>query len=251
MNAVNRRQSHDYRVIDGHVHIGGPPERHGAPDEVLKLLESINAERAVCLPAPGLEPDNAELERLVTPYRGRLYPCVWVNPVAGRRAADTVDEYAKRGWRVLKLQPAMHQFSLVDASTLAVVETGLRHALTMIIHTGGSPKASPWMVGELAMRYPEARIIVDHMGGADMDYVNAAITVAERHPNLFLGTSQMLFYRKYAEAAQRVTASRLVFGSDAPVIHPLPEFERVRAAGLPRDGEAKIFGDNVARLLGV
>jgi len=241
--------SHDHSVIDGHVHLGGAPERHGSPAEILALLESIGAERAVCLPGPGVEPDNAELENLVKPHRDRFFPCVWVNPLLGPRAIETADKYAKAGWRALKLQPAMHQFSLIDAAVFTVIEVALRHAMVVIIHTGGSTTASPWAVGELAGRYPEAHIVVDHMGGADMEYVNAAILVAEQHPGLFLGTSQMPFYRKYQEAVRRIGSDRLIFGSDAPVVHPLPEFQRVRIAGFSHADEAKIFGTNLARLL--
>ena len=244
-------ESHGHAVIDGHVHLGGAPERHGSPAEVFALLETIEAACAVCLPAPGVEPDNAELERLVKPHRDRLFPCVWVNPLIGSRAVETVDKYAKAGWRALKLQPAMHQFPLISGDVFAVVEVALRHRMMVIIHTGGSPTASPWAVGELAIRYPDARIVVDHMGGADMEYVNAAMVMAERHPGLFLGTSQMPFYRKYLEAVARIGADRLIFGSDAPVVHPLPEFQRVRVAGFSRADEAKIFGANLAKLLAV
>jgi len=238
-------------VIDGHVHVGGAPERHGSPDEILRLLESIGADRAVCLPAPGIEPDNSELERLLAGYEGRLFPSVWVNPLAGPRAVQTVRRYAKQGWQALKLQPTMHQFSLSATPTLAVVEAALAHRMVIIIHTGGSSFASPWAVGHLARRYPEARIIVDHMGGNDVGFVEAAITVAEENPNLYLGTSQMPFYRKYQEAASRIGPSRIIFGSDAPMVHPKPEFERIRAAELPPTAEADIFGGNLARLLGL
>ena len=156
------------RVIDAHVHVGGPAERAGSPEQILQLLESVGAEQAVCLPAPGIEPDNEELERLLQPYRRRLHPCVWVNPLAGERSVATVRKYAVQGWRAMKLQPAMHQFSLLSAPALKVVEEAVRHNLLTIVHTGGASVASPWAVGELARRYPEARFVIDHMGGADM-----------------------------------------------------------------------------------
>ncbi len=238
-------------VIDGHVHVGGPAERQGSPEQLLRQLSSIGAEHAVCLPAPGLEPDNRELDRLIKPYAGRLFPCVWVNPLAGDSAVRTATRFGSMGWRFLKLQPHMHQFSLAAPPTLRVVEAAGRYDMTLIIHTGGSSVASPWAVGALATRFPEVRMVVDHMGGSDMEMVNAAISVAEANRNLFLGTSQMPFFRKYREAVQRVGADRIVFGSDAPIVHPLPEFERVRVAELGQSAEDMIFGANLAPLLGL
>lgn len=237
------------QIIDAHTHVGGPAEREGSPDQLLRQLASIGAERAVSMPAPGIEPDNNELDHLLKPYQGRLFPCAWVNPLAGDRAVQTVNRCAGMGWRFLKLQPNMHQFSLLAPATLRVVEAAAAGHMLILIHTGGSSVASPWAVGKLASKYPEARMVVDHMGGGDMEMVNAAIAVAEEHPNLYLGTSQMLFFRKYREAVARVGANRILFGSDAPVIHPKPEFERVRVAALGAENERLIFGGNIAKFL--
>jgi predicted TIM-barrel fold metal-dependent hydrolase len=143
----------------------------------------------------------------------------------------------------------MHQFSLIGAPTLRVVEAAARFNMLIIVHTGGSSVASPWAVGALAERYPQARMIIDHMGGSDMEMVNSALEVAERHSNLYLGTSQMPFFRKYREAVARVGADRIIFGSDAPIVHPLPEFDRVRVANLGAEEERLIFGGNLVRLL--
>jgi len=46
-------------------------------------------------------------------------------------------------------------------------------------------------------------------------------------------------------------SDRVVYGSDAPTIHPGPEMLRVRVAGLSAADEAAVLGGTMAKLLGL
>ena len=71
-----------------------------------------------------------------------------------------------------------------------------------------------------------------HMGHGNIVYINAAIDIAERRPNVYLETSGMPMHTKIAEAVERVGAERVMYGSDAPFHHPAVEILRVQVSGL-------------------
>ena len=73
------------------------------------------------------------------------------------------------------------------------------------------------------------------MGHGNIVYINAAIDVAARNPNVFLETSGMPMHAKIREAVERVGPDRVLYGSDAPFHHPAVELAKVRVSGLPQD----------------
>src|SRR3972149_3762073 len=61
-----------FQIVDGHLHIGGPPERRGSVEDILALMGEHHIERAVAFPAPGLGPDNAGLAMTIARYPDRF-----------------------------------------------------------------------------------------------------------------------------------------------------------------------------------
>ena len=98
------------------------------------------------------------------------------------------------------------------------------------------------------MRYPAARIVLGHMGHGNIVYINAAIDVAARNPNVYLETSGMPMHTKIREAVDRVGPDRVLYGSDAPFHHPAVELAKVRVSGLDDERLARVLGENGRRL---
>ena len=72
--------------------------------------------------------------------------------------------------------------------------------------------------------------------------------LAETLPNVYLETSANLVSRMIHEAARRVP-DRLLFGSDAPSVHPGVELAKIRYCHLPAEIESGVLGENMERLL--
>ena len=72
-------------------------------------------------------------------------------------------------------------------------------------------------------RFPGAKVILGHMGHGNVVYINAAIDIAARNPNVYLETSGMPMHTKIREAVERVGPERVLYGSDAPFHHPTVE----------------------------
>ena len=86
------------------------------------------------------------------------------------------------------------------------------------------------------------------MGHGNIVYINAAIDVASRNPNVYLETSGMPMHSKIREAVERAGPDRVLYGSDIPFHHPTVELAKVRVSGLSSDQEIGVLGENGRRL---
>ena len=89
-----------------------------------------------------------------------------------------------------------------------------------------------------------AGLVAGPMGHGTITYINAAIDVAERNPNVYLEPSGMPMHSKIREAVERMGPDRVLFGSDTPFHHPSAELAKVRVSGLPTDLTDRVLGEN-------
>ena len=118
----------------------------------------------------------------------------------------------------------------------------------MLIHCGHPIFTLPWSIEELAVSFPEAKIIIGHMGHGNAVYIQASIDIAARNPNVYLETSGMPMHTKIREAYERVGETRVLFGTDTPFHHPVVEIAKVQVSGLPQEAIERVLGKN-GRLL--
>jgi predicted TIM-barrel fold metal-dependent hydrolase len=194
-------------------------------------------------------PDN-ELVRAILRETPGLYGLVWANPRSAEAVAQTrrlLDEPGSR-FRGVKLHPLLDGYHPDDPSVHPIIELLVERGLPALIHCGHPIFTLPWSIEELAVRYPGARIVLGHMGHGNIVYINAAIDVAARNPNVYLETSGMPMHTKIREAVDRVGPDRVLYGSDAPFHHPAVELAKVRLSGLDDERLDRVLGANGRRL---
>lgn len=93
-------------------------------------------------------------------------------------------------------------------------------------------------------------IILAHMGGypADRSLYTEALALAARYPHLYLDTSYV-FFQYILEMALQTCPSKIVFGSDAPGIHPGTSITCIRALRIPEDVKRMVFTENIRTVL--
>ena len=172
------------------------------------------------------------------------------------------------GLRGIKLGANYQIFHPLEARALAIYERAQQVGLPVLFHQGTSPVrmapirfAHPLLMDEVAMRYPDLKIIMAHMGHPWT--VDTAVVI-RKHPNVYADISG-LFYRAfgYYEALIRATEwnvlDKLLFASDFPVTTVAETFDALRrvndiVAGtpfprVPEDKlEAIIYRDSLALL---
>jgi len=108
------------------------------------------------------------------------------------------------------------------------------------------------LMEELVSSFPECTFIVAHLGAhADEDLNVKFAILAREHENVYLDTSWVDHYWRMPEVVRIAGPDKLIFGSDAPLYHPLVELTKIKILRLPPEDEAKVLGGNISRLLGL
>ncbi|MCZ7663515.1 MAG: amidohydrolase family protein [Thermoleophilia bacterium] len=232
-------------MFDAHMHVGDFGAMFGVSLDrsgLVELMKSCGLESVVVF-----HPDNAYTKQVVESTPG-AYGLVWSNPrVPGY--LDEAREYLDHPrFLGVKLHPLLDGYHPNDPSVHPLMELLAGRRLPVLIHSGHPIFTLPWSIEELAAGFPETPVILGHMGHGNIIYINAAIDVAVRRPNVYLETSGMPMHTKIREAVERVGPTRVLYGSDAPFHHPQVEILKVRLSGLPAELVDRVLDAN-ARLL--
>ena len=179
-----------------------------------------------------------------------IVPIAWVTP-ADPGVLDEIRLRIDQGFRAIKLHPLFDAYSADDEIVDPVIDLAGALGVPVFIHSGHPPYSLPWQIGWLAERHPDVPIVLLHMGHAHGVYVDAALKVARRYPNLYLETSGTSMSVKIREAYETVGTDRVLFGIDSPFHEPSVEIEKTRATFLPEDALRCIYHDNTAKLMGL
>lgn len=130
------------------------------------------------------------------------------------------------GMRGIKLGANYQNFDPLEPRALAIYERAQRFGLPIMFHQGTSPVreapiklAHPLLMDEVAIRYPDLKIIMAHVGHP---WQVDTCVVIRKHPNVYADISAN-FYRPYSLWEQLVKATewnvmdKLLFGTDFPV----------------------------------
>ena len=159
-------------------------------------------------------------------YPDRLIGFMSIHPYDAR----CLDEFERcrldLGLRGAKLGANYQNFDPLGARALTIYEQAQKHGLPILFHQGTSPVrdaplrlSHPLLMDEIAIRYPDLKIIMAHMGHP---WQVETCVVIRKHPNLYTDISGN-FYRPFSFWEQLVKAGewnvldKVLLGSDFPV----------------------------------
>ena len=232
-------------IFDAHMHVGdfGPMFNVSLDRDGLAAIVDEHEYDGCCV----FHPDN-EYVRTVVESIPQAYGLVWGNPRLPGYLAEAERFLEHPKFLGMKLHPLLDGYHPNDPAVHPLVELLLERDLPVLIHCGHPIFTLPWSIEELVVGFPEAKVILGHMGHGNIVYINASIDVAERNPNVYLETSGMPMHTKIREAVERVGPDRVLYGSDVPFHHPKVEIEKVRVSGLPPESIERVLSKNGRRL---
>ncbi|NPV54505.1 MAG: amidohydrolase [Firmicutes bacterium] len=248
-------------IIDAHTHlVEGDPlysqSLGGLRSGIDVLLENMDAcgiDKSIIFTVDfRMDPkeSNDKVASVVRKHNNRLIGFGSVHPRDKGEAVEEVRRCVEElGLRGLKFHPWLQAFKADDSLMYPIVEEAIKLNVPIIFHSGTPPYTLPLQVACLCDRYPEAKIILGHMGMGN--YWLDAVHAAERHPNIILETSSMCLGKPLALAIAKLGARRFIFGSDNPLMHPAPELAKFKALNLTDDELHMVLGENIKSLVGL
>ena len=157
-------------------------------------------------------------------------------------APDAIDEmeraYNELGLRGLKLGPNYQNFEPLGENALRVYAKAQELKLPVLFHQGTSPirdaplrYAHPLVMDEIAIRFPELRIVMAHLGHPWQD---DCLVVIRKHPHVYADISgrfyrPLLFYNGLRMAYEWAVMDKLLLGSDYPITMPQEVIDALRS----------------------
>jgi hypothetical protein len=238
-------------IIDCHCHAGKGMElvHHWSTDAPIepyvRRARAAGIDQTVLLSAQHSDyaVGNANVARIINRYPAQFigFACVHARRDAGRIREMVGVAVRRWGFRGIKVHRAE------APATREVAETARVFHLPVLYDITGEP----WYIEMIAAEYPDVNFIVPHLGSFADDWRahRQVIDQIVRLPNVYTDTSGVKRFDYVAEAVKRGGASKVLFGSDGPWLHPALELQKIRLLGLPASQEALILGGNIHRLI--
>ncbi len=218
-----------HRVVNWHEHVwfdeSGKMNRAGL-DKKMEASSLIGIDMTVlslpyfnyCTPEE-MEAANNCVNDAVALYPDQLRGLAYVDPILGRYAVSEIDRCVQNfGFIGVKLYT---QFYLDDPAQYPIVEKCIDLDIPILMHAGKSSDTYPSHVHlsnsvhfyNLAKRYPEAKLIMAHIGGGG-DW-NWQLKRMKECPSVFIDVSGSVFDSPMLEETADVFgAERMLFGTD-------------------------------------
>jgi predicted TIM-barrel fold metal-dependent hydrolase len=209
---------------------------------------------------------NVEVAESCAEHADVLIPFASVDPWKGRAGArearKLVEDHGVRGF---KFHPSLQGFAPNDRMAYPLYEVIEELGVPALFHTGqtgigaGVPGgggvrlkySNPMLVDDVAVDFPELRIILAH---PSFPWQDEALAVATHKPFVYIdlsGWSPRYFPPQLVRYANSLLQDKVLFGSDYPVITPdrwLADFAKL---DIKPEVRPKILKDNAIRLLGL
>ncbi|MFG1941506.1 amidohydrolase family protein [Nonomuraea sp. NPDC048826] len=209
---------------------------------------------------------NEEVAESCAEHPDVLIPFASIDPWKGRAGARQARRLVERyGVRGFKFHPSSQGMAPNDPVAYPLYEVIEELGVPALFHTGqtgigaGVPGgggirlkySNPMLVDDVAVDFPELRIILAH---PSFPWQDEALAVATHKPYVYIdlsGWSPKYFPPQLIQYANTLLRDKVLFGSDYPVITPdrwLADFDKldIRPEVRPR-----ILKENAARLLGL
>ena len=180
---------------------------------------------------------NDQIAAFVRAHPDRLIGFMTLHPYDGHTDDELERCRTELGLKGIKLGANYQNFDPLEPRALAIYEQAQRLGLPVMFHQGTSPMreapirfAHPMVVDEIAMRYPELRIVMAHLGHP---WQVDTCVVIRKHPHVYADLSAN-FYRPFSFWEQMVKATewnvldKILFGTDFPVTYVEETIEHLR-----------------------
>ena len=173
---------------------------------------------------------------------------------------QTLDDILRLKLRGVKLGPIYQNIHPTDPRMLEVYQFCQSHQLPVLIHqgttfvrTGPLKYALPILLEDVAIEFPELRMIIAHLGHP---WIAETLVLIRKHPHLYSDISALhyrpwQFYNALIMAKEYGVLNKLLFGSDYPFTTPEAQMDGLRNINHFAEGTnlPRLTGDEIESLI--
>lgn len=227
-------------------------------EEMLAQMDEAGIEKAVlsALLTPEFAIPNAVVAKYVAQYPNRFIGQACVDPRTGMKGVRELDHFVREyGFKALKIEPffwrEVPSHKMYYPLYAKCVELDI--AVTIQVgHTGPlypSETGRPGYIDEIALFFPELRILAGHIG---WPWTEEMIAVAWKHANVYIDTSAHLpkhYPPEFVHFMKTFGQDKVIWASDWPLLPFKRCLDQVEALPLDPAIKRKFLRDNVIRAL--
>ncbi|HID08316.1 MAG TPA: hypothetical protein EYP10_14340 [Armatimonadetes bacterium] len=234
----------DIEVADVHAHMGhwySFPIPYNDIDGIMHVMNRVGVRwaciSACCSLGSDFRTGNDLVAEAMHRYPNRIIAYATLNPNYHDGVAIELDRCERMGFRAIKLH-SIHGCRYNDERYQPAFEIANAKEYPVLLHTWGDARD----VERLAKRYPHVRFILAHAGVVNFD---AYVQVAKACDNVWLDTALSISGRDWIRIfVERVSAEKIVFGSDIPFISLEYHIGKVLMSRISDEDKEKILSRN-------
>ena len=245
-----------------------PDARLATADELIASMDTDGVDISVVLNIGWtthelcVETNDYILESIAR-YPKRLIGFGTVQPRSLKTAIDEIERCAKGGIRGIgEMRPDIQLLNPIEEDIMKpLIEAITRHNLILLTHASepvgheypGKGNITPNRLYPLITRFPDLPLVCAHWGGG-LPFYALMPEVKKVMSNVFFDTaaSPLLYNSQiYNQVIQLVGASKILFGSDYPLLAQNRLLKEIKSLELPEETEHLILLGNARKLLGI
>jgi len=174
-----------------------------------------------------------------------LYGYIFIHPITDKgKVEKIVDNYINHGFKGIKIHLANGK---ITDEICKVAENFKIHILYDI-------KGDTDQLNRLSNKYSNVNFIIPHFGiftndtsawKKQLDFLN----YFKEYPNIYTDTSAVMRFDILEKFFREGDINKILFGTDAPFLHPSIELEKIKLLKLDKDGLNKVLSLNFLKLI--
>ncbi len=239
------------KIIDIHAHTGQWAMHTKITDEhITDIMDEFNIEKAVFSSGKALmydmETGNRENYDFVM-KDPRCYGYIVINQNKIEDSKNELKKYlGKKRIVGIKMHPEQFHHPVNSRESEILLSVINSYGMPVLIHTAHFEESRPNNVLDIALKYPNNKYILAHMGNA---WWKEAVDTAQKTKNIYVDiVSSWRGYDQIKYACDRLGIHKVLFGSDFTLLDPAIAIGTVKSSELSDNDKSLIFRENALSL---
>ncbi len=257
-------------IFDSNAYLGhwfARQIRHNTAPELVALMDENGIDKAcvgslAAIMYRNSQRGNEELLREIADHRDRLVPFGVINPAYADWEHDLDWCLNEMGAKGIRMYPQYHGYKVLDPLAHELCQAcGERGLAVTLLHRQVDYRQSHWMVdapdlalddiAQLCSEHPDVNfIILEGAGFAGSRFIKEAETLPG-NSYIEISRSSVFMGKEMKTLIDTLGAERVLFGTGIPMKYPGPALLKMQHVETSKQNKKKIFGENLAKLLGV